>query len=43
MALYPDVIVPSMSAPGTTTLMSEEDFLLLSPTEQEEYLKEQGL
>jgi len=43
MALYPDVIVPSMSAPGTITLMSDEEFLQLSPTEQEEYLKEQGL
>lgn len=43
LAFFPEVIVPSMRSPGSSALLSPEEFSKLSDEEQEAYLEERGL
>ena len=41
-AFYPSVVIPAMASPGTAGILTQEEFLKLSPQEQEEYLQSKG-
>ena len=43
LTFFPEVIVPSSRPPGSSSLLSAEEFSQLSDEEQERYLEERGL
>ena len=42
-AFYPAVITPAMASPGTVGMITTEEFLEMTPKQQEEYLQSKGV